>query len=350
MAPKWIRYNRGNCPICKGASKECRGFKRDDGRLQVHCRGKVSAPVGWGFVGDDAHGFAKFVEGWGDLKERDWDAIKQATADRLNREAEARRKLTTADQRDRVYRALLPNQRLSQRHRAELHRRGLNDQQIAFAESQGWLKTWVKGINAYRAPDNIPGLVKSWHGAIETGINEGLAIAAPDIEGRLVLHQVRPDVLPADGGKYRFLASGNGAIDGEMPLPVFQHPDRPLDRRPRLWITEAYLKPLITALQAWDAGYLDVIVVGAGGSVWASSPNYLRAIVDRFNPCEITILPDAGWAKNSHVTTQILKLTALLPEARVADWGQWRSAKADKLDPDEVPTDTTVGSAPADRD
>ena len=344
MAPKWIRYNRGNCPVCQVASKECRGFERDDGRLQVHCRGKVSAPVGWGFVGDDAHGFAKFVEGWGDLKERDWDEIKRATADRLNREAEARRKLTTADQRDRVFRALLPNQRLSQRHRAELHRRGLNNQQIALAESQGWLKTWVKGMIAHRAPDNIPGLVKRWHGAIETGINEGLAIAAPDIEGRLVLHQVRPDVLPADGGKYRFLASGNGEIDGEMPLPVFQHPDRPLDRRPKLWITEAYLKPLITALQAWDAGYLDVIVVGAGGSVWASSPNYLRAIVDRFNPCEITILPDAGWAKNSHVTTQILKLTALLPGARVADWGQWEAAKADRLDPDEVPTDRLLAA------
>jgi len=344
MAPKWLRYNRGNCPVCQGASKECRGFERDDARLQVHCRGKVSAPIGWGFVGDDTHGFAKFVEGWGDLKERDWDAIKQATADRLNREAEARRKLTTADQRDRVFRELLPNQRLAQRHRAELHRRGLNDQQIALAESQGWLKTWVKGTAAHRAPDNIPGLVKSWHGAIETGIGEGLAIAAPDIDGRLVLHQVRPDVLPADGGKYRFLASGNGELDGEMPLPVFQHPDRPLDRRPKLWITEAYQKPLITALQAWDAGYLDVIVVGAGGCNWASSPNYLRAIVDRFNPCEITILPDAGWAKNSHVTTQILKLLELLPAARVADWGQWQADKADKLDPDEVPTDRLLAA------
>lgn len=339
MAPKWLRYNRGNCPVCQGASKECRGFERDDARLQVHCRGKVSAPIGWGFVGDDAHGFAKFVEGKDDRTERDWGAIERAKADRLAREAEARRKLTTADQRDRVFRALLPNQRLAQRHRAELHRRGLNDQQIALGEALGWLKTWTKGTVAYYAPDNIPGLVRRWDGAIKTGINEGLAIAAPDLDGRLLLHQVRPDVLPADGGKYRFLSSNNGEIDGEMPLPVFQHPDRPLDRRPKLWITEAYLKPLITALQAWDAGYLDVIVVGAGGSVWASSPNYLRAIVDRFNPCEITILPDAGWAKNSHVTTQILKLLKLLPAARVADWGQWQADKADKLDPDEVPTD-----------
>lgn len=356
MAPKWLRYNRGNCPVCQGASKECRGFERDDGRLQVHCRGKVFAPMGWGFIGDDAHGFAKFVEGWGDRTERDWAAIERAKSDRLAREAEARRKLTTADQRDRVYRALLPNQRLAQRHRAELHRRGLNDQQIALAESQGWLKTWVKGTAAYHAPDNIPGLVMGWEGIAKTGINEGLAIAAPDIDGRLVLHQVRPDVLPADGGKYRYLASGNGEIDGEMPLPVFQHPDRPLDRCPRLWITEAYLKPLITALQAWDAGYLDVIVIGYGGCNWASSPNQLRAIVDQFNPCEITILPDAGWAnppkripgqpkkERSDVATQIIKLLELLPEARVADWGQWRSAKADKLDPDEVPTDRLLAA------
>jgi hypothetical protein len=356
MAPKWIRYNREKCPVCQGASKECRGFKRDDGRLQVHCRGKVSAPIGWGYVGDDAHGFAKFVEGKDDRTERDWAAIEANRADRLAKEAEARRKLTTADQRDRVFRALLPNQRLAQRHRAELHRRGLNDQQIDLAESQGWLKTWVKGTAAHRAPDNIPGLVRSWHGAIETGINEGLAIAAPDLEGRLVLHQVRPDRLPADGGKYRYLASGNGELDGEMPLPVFQHPDRPLDRRPRLWITEAYLKPLITALQAWEAGHLDVIVVGAGGCNWASSPNYLRAIVDRFTPCEITLLPDAGWAnppkpipglprkEQSDVATQIFKCLELFPAARVADWGQWRSAKADKLDPDEVPTDRLLAA------
>jgi DNA-binding transcriptional regulator YhcF (GntR family) len=34
----------------------------------------------------------------------------------------------------------------------------------------------------------------------------------------------------------------------------------------------------------------------------------------------------------------------LLPLARVADWGQWKASKADKLDPDEVPTELLVSA------
>jgi SAM-dependent methyltransferase len=351
MANKWTRYNRGNCPVCNGASKECRSVERDDGRLRVHCRGKVSPPIGWGFIGEDAHGFEIFVEGRTDQTERDWGAIEARRKAREAEEAKARRELTTPEQRDRVFRALLPSQRLTQRHRAELIRRGLNEQQIDLAEGLGWLKTWSKGVRAGRnsTPNNIPGLIKRWDGWTdwnETGIHEGLAIAAPDLEGRLVLHQVKPDKLPEDGGKYRFLASNsNGRLPtGEMPLPVFQHPDRPRDQRPRVWITEAYLKALITALQAWDAGYRDVVVVGCGGCNWASSPNYLREAIDRLNPAEITILPDAGWTANQNVTKQIHKLLDLLPLARVADWGQWKASKADKLDPDEVSTELLVSA------
>lgn len=338
MSIKWIRYKRSNpCPVCAG-SKECRGFQRDDGKLQVHCRGKVAAPAGWGFLGDDRHGFAKFVEGWDDRRERDWDAIARQRAEREARETQERAARSTPADRDRAYRAIQPTQRLSTAHRKELHRRGLDDAQIALVENLGWLRAWRSRLR-WDAPANIPGAARG-----QTTGTEGMAIALPDINGAIAGFQIKPETPREDGAKYVWLA-GCQLPNGEMPLGIYQHPDRPRDIRPRVWVTEGTLKPMGTALKAWAAGHLDVIVFGVGGCNWASSPEQLKGAIAQLDPSEIILLPDAGWTKNENVQRQVSALAALVPALTVADWGQWERAKADHLDPDEIPTEAILGAA-----
>lgn len=345
MSITWQRFSKRSnpCPVCAGASKECRGFERDDGKLQVHCRGKVDAPHGWGYTGDDAHGFSKFVQGWNDRRDRDWDEIARRRADRQARESREIAARSTAADRDRAYQQLQPNQRLSQSHRAELHRRGLTDASIDFAESRGWLRAWCRGIAAPTATAIIPGIADG----TTTG-TDGMAIAAPDHRGHIAGFQIRPDRPRPDGAKYPWIA-GCGLPSGEMPMPLWRHPQAPATGG-TLWIIEGFLKSLIVALMAWACGRYDIAVLGAGGCNWASHPQQLAAAIATTAPAAIELLPDAGALENPHVKRQIQALADHLEsQGHCLLYRWWRQASKQSKgsqDPDEIAT-TAILASPA---
>ena len=344
MANQFHYYRQGDCPICGGAghksNKVCRSTTTDDGRIKVHCWGGGDALKGWGYVGDDTHGMAQYIEGWGDRRDMDRDAReRKATAARAQAEKERLGRSLTIE-RDATYRKWQDNQRLNQRDRDELTRRGLLPNEIQLAQELGWLRRWEKGSQLF-GPANIPG-VNHWG----LGGQSGLAIAAPNSDGLIAGFQVKPD-SQGDGPKYRWLA-GCALRNNEQPIPVFQHPDRRGDVE--IWITEGFLKALVTAFLAWRLGLTHVVVVGCGGSNWASAPAQWERTLQRLNPTAIYLLPDAGAAQNENILGQADRLRSLLRglghTLKFKWWGQFDKSGKGNLDPDEVPTQTII-DAPA---
>lgn len=354
---KFNYYSKGECPICAGAghksNKVCRSTTTDDGRLKVHCWGGSDAPAGWAYVGDDAHGMAQYIEGWRD-RSRDIDQEardRKAEAARAKAERERLGRSLTKD-RDATYRRWQDNQRLNQQDRDELARRGLLPSEIQLAQDLGWLRRWERGAQLHGAA-NIPG-VTPWG----LGGGDGMAIAAPNSDGQIAGFQIKPD-YQGDGPKYRWL-KGQKDVDGkdnftgcklrsdEMPIPVFQHPNRHGELE--IWVTEGFLKALVTAFLAWRAGLTHIVVIGYGGSNWASAPVQWERILQRLKPTVVSLLPDAGAAQNPNIVKQADKLRSLLQRLgctlTVKWWGQFDKEGKGNQDPDEVPTQTII-DAPA---
>lgn len=331
---KFNYYAKGECPVCAGAghksNKVCRSTTLDDGRLKVHCWAGGDAPAGWGFIGDDTHGMSQYIEGWNNRQTVDWaERERKAAETRAQAERERLGRSTPRD-RDATYRRWQDHQRLNQQDRDELSRRGLLPDEIQLAQDLGWLRRWER--NAKRTgPANIPG--------VNVAGTDGLAIAAPDADGLIAGFQIKPDHQP----KYRWLA-GCVLRNDEQPVPVFKHPN--YHGSVELWITEGFLKALITAFFAWRHGLTHIVVVGCGGSNWASCPKQLRVILEKHTPTAVHFLPDAGAFKNPNVKKQVRKLHKLL---KVWDypmlfrwWGQW--SKEEALDPDEIGIETLLAS------
>ncbi|MEM9245758.1 MAG: hypothetical protein AAGA67_08485, partial [Cyanobacteria bacterium P01_F01_bin.153] len=341
-------YKRGDCPICAGAghkpNKQCRSTTLNDTRLKVHCWAGGDAPKGWGYVGDDAHGIAQYIEGWRDRSNIDWDEIDRRKAEKAAQNELDRSKRSLVKERDTVYRKWQDSQRLVRANRAELERRGLTTDEIDFAQSLGWLRTWQQGAPLY-GPSNIPGASgKGLYGS------DGIAIAAPNVEGLIGGFQIKPD-FQGDGPKYRWL-TGCALRCDEQPMPVFIHPNRSGEYK--IWVVEGFLKPLIVAFLAWRLGHTNVVVIGAGGSNWASHPKQWEQTLNRLQPKAIYLLPDAGVAENANKSGKSgpykasLKLRSLLKgfgyDLRVKWWSQYSKEGKGNLDPDEVSTETILSA------
>lgn len=354
MANQYETYKRGDCPICAGAghtsNKSCRHTVLDDGRTKrVHCWGGGDAPDGWRYVGDDRHGMAMYIESQGNRG----DGIRADHAARerriaLSRAQEEKERLgrSLTKERHEVYAKWQDSQRLNQRDRDELTRRGLLPNEIQLAQELGWLRRWERGAR-FSGPANIPGLTP-WG----LGGPSGMAIAAPNVDGLIPGFQTKPDIQ-GDGPKYRWLKGGKHAMgcklrNDEMPIPVFQHPDR--RGEVEVWVTEGFLKALVTALLAWRLGLTHIVVVGCGGSTWASAKGQWEYTLKRLKPKAIHLLPDAGAAQNPNILEQADKLRLLLQRLdhtlTVKWWGQFDKTGKGSLDPDEVPTQTII-DAPA---
>ena len=54
----WIRFKRGDCPVCQGAKKDCRQNQKT---TLIHCRDISANPIDYVFRGQDTLGFGMWA-------------------------------------------------------------------------------------------------------------------------------------------------------------------------------------------------------------------------------------------------------------------------------------------------
>ena len=232
----------------------------------------------------------------------------------------------TDEQLDREARKILKQLGLSAKHREQLHGRGLTDEQI---DQRGFKSVdRYQEFNLISISPNFPGM-----GDKGTLANSGSGILIPirNIKGLIIGFQLaRDDREP----KYQWLwGSSDRRVSGELPLQFLK-----LNSSPDLNIIEGTQKPL-------PAAHLhNINVLGAGGVNWHGSKKEFKAIVDSKNFDLYILNPDTGCKANHHVMGGYRALYLFLKKLGVTlyirDWGQGDRPKSDKVDIDEITTET----------
>ena len=232
----------------------------------------------------------------------------------------------TDEQLDREARKILKQLGLSAKHREQLHGRGLTDEQI---DQRGFKSVdRYQEFNLISISPNFPGM-----GDKGTLANSGSGILIPirNIKGLIIGFQLaRDDRDP----KYQWLwGSSDRRVSGELPLQFLK-----LNSSPDLNIIEGTLKPL-------PAAHLhNINVLGAGGVNWHGSKKEFKAIVDSKNFDLYILNPDTGCKANHHVMGAYRELYLFLKKLGITlyirDWGQGDRPKSDKVDIDEITTET----------
>ncbi|GDZ95571.1 hypothetical protein PA905_40010 [Planktothrix agardhii CCAP 1459/11A] len=232
----------------------------------------------------------------------------------------------TDEQLNNEARKILKQLGLTAKHREQLHGRGLTDAQI---DSIGFKSVdRYQGFNLIPINPNFPGM-----GDKGTLANSGSGILIPirNIKGLIIGFQLaRDDRNP----KYQWLwGSSDRRVSGELPLQFLK-----LNSSPDLNIIEGTQKPL-------PAAHLhNINVLGAGGVNWHGSKKEFKAIVDSKNFDLYILNPDTGCKANHHVMGGYRALYLFLKKLGVTlyirDWEQGDRPKSDKVDIDEIDTET----------
>ncbi|MGK7955480.1 MAG: hypothetical protein AB4063_09495, partial [Crocosphaera sp.] len=125
---------------------------------------------------------------------------------------------------------------------------------------------------------------------------------------------------------------------GELPIAVYL-PDKPPEK-PIIGFTEGLeYKPLLASSN------VGIPIIGASGGNFGSSSEAIEAAIasikERYGWDENTqyiLYADAGAIINGNVAIAYSKLGQILPDLKVADWGQLQDKK-NGLDIDEIDTD-----------
>jgi len=332
------RHN--SCPICESTSGECRQHREDENFWLCMTyadtrKGEVIA--GYVSIGQTKDGL------WGqfklknsqELNEQQWlewqRENQRRKQERIREDNEKRLRSLAIVERDKNYRQLLDELTLHPDDRADLVRRGFTYEQI---ELSGF-----KSIDAYqqlksRYNELLPG-IKDSNKLIIT--NAGYLCPVRNTDGLIVACQVRIRSLRNDEtNRYRWLSGGNGQTlhlypegckpEGELPLAVFHHNDKPEG----IALAEGTgAKPFLAAQR------LNLLVIGAAGGQWASSPQLFRSILEEtaLDNKSIKIFPDAGDILNQSVMYRWQRVISLLAEwgypVAVGWWGQVDKSHSD---------------------
>ncbi len=314
LMAKFLYFKRENCPVCHGQRRDCRQSHRNG---IIFCRGTNTAPAGWGFIGEDRHGFSMWVPG---------DRQRQAPAKPAPAPTPIAESLPP-EGRDRHWRRIIRHSDLSSQHQAQLLQRPY----VTLAEVKplrALVFSWQGGEHLH-LPQNFPGA--DGYGALRR-YPHSWAIAIPDINGQLIGAQIKN---PDGGYLWASSSSINGAgpqlPNGELPLGIYG------DRNPGgvVYLAEGFLKPALATLRYGGTW------IGAAGGNWARGPEQLRAALDALRPRRVVLCPDGGAISNRHVLKQYRAV-----RERLASWGyslqvQWWG-QTTKLtgDVDEISSDT----------
>ena len=322
----WIRFKRGDCPVCQGAKKDCRQNQKT---TLIHCRDISANPIDYVFRGQDALGFGMWIykpdaQQWNQERRGQWQRERQANQSR--RLAHHAKTALPVESIDLAIRKLARYLGLTSEHRQQLRDRGLTDEQIekglffSITENQ----EIPPGI-----PPNFPGV--DWSGQKLFTPNPGIACPAFNSEGKAIGYQIR--LSTADSGKYRWPKGkvSSHLQNGELPLTIT---GPSLTDAEVVWLTEGILKPFV-ASQKWE-----IPCIGAAGGNHQGSPQQLLAALQQIpKNCLIAIAADAGAILNKNVLKQYEKTVKLL-----TDWGYgdrilfawWGQATKSDNDCDEI--------------
>ena len=325
------------CPICNG---QTRGHNRGGGECKaagelVFCITGLELPVppGWVFTKLDKNGlFGIFAPDNGQISDADKERIKRERdlqrTQRLEEEANRLSQSLSTIERNREIGKILSQLSLTDKHRQDLHRRGLDDSQIKaglFRSVQTWQKL------EFEVDHRLAGVSIDGRSLIT---QSGYICPTWDADGLITGWQLRTD--NAENGKYKWPSSNtkkrpNGPTShlketGELPITIC----RPEGDIQRIGLCEGILKP-------WVAGQLSGwLFIGAAGGNFKSSQTQLEATLQQLGQRTITYFPDAGAANNRHVLNRDCNTLTLLQswgyEVEVADWGQWFDKEAGDID------------------
>lgn len=336
MANSWNRFNRGDCPVCNGARKDCRQNLETN---FIHCRDAEANPPDYKFRGQDAWGFGMWqptadAEAWKDERRQEWQREQQAAREaRERQEREHYAKSLSVEERDRAIRKILDQLPLTPEHRQQLHSRGLTEAEIkngGFRSVEKWQKL------DFPVTDSLAGVKRGGRSLLTP--DSGIICPIPDQDGRFIGWQLRRD-NPEDGGKYLW-PGGDKKLsprpsahlpNGELPIAVWMPSDCPLTGI--VGLTEGTaIKPQIASLK------LGIPVIGAAGGNHASSPEQLKASLEATGASIVRLYADGGAVLNPSVTKQYERTFDLLKEwgyqVEVAWWGQFEKSDGDI---DEIP-------------
>lgn len=333
----WIRFNRGNCPVCNGLRKDCR--QNTETNL-VHCRSSEANPPDWIFRGEDAWGFgiwayAPDAEAWTQEKREEWRREQEAKKQIRERiEQERNERSLSAVERDREIKKIISQLPLRYRHRQQLRARGLTDEQIELGGYRSVSK-WQKLDTP--VDDKLAGVKAGGRSLVNP--DSGILCPIPNEEGQLVSWQLRQDnnadnkyIWAASERKRKNRPTSKTKEFGELPLGVWQQPNNKGSNTGIVGLTEGTgIKPYIASCR------LDIPVIGASGGNFASSSKTLKAGLEKLKPSAIVLYPDAGAVCNPNVVRQYQKLFDLLQE-----WGNkplvawWEQIQKSDGDIDEI--------------
>lgn len=129
----FTHFKRGECPICNGASKNCR---QSQSTGLIFCRDTSANPTGYIYRGDDVHGFGMWqassdAEAFTSQAKQERDQQQREFLEALlRRQQQQIKQQMPAFLRDKHYRRLLSQLVLTDVDREKLLARGLKYEQI----------------------------------------------------------------------------------------------------------------------------------------------------------------------------------------------------------------------------
>ncbi|UPH89279.1 hypothetical protein [Synechococcus sp. NB0720_010] len=192
---------------------------------------------------------------------------------------------------------------LSDADRAELHRRGFTDDEIATASFRS-IQTFTQLEGATAA---LPGFNASGRYVCQSG----LLSFVRTIDGEIVGFQTRS----ANGYRWASVEGNYRLPNGEPPLVFFSGSTETI-----------YLVEGTSFKPAHVNAKTGAMVVGASGGNWQGSPQQLQELIRRYPDAQYVLLPDAVSVINPHIVPKY-RQTAELFEANGSElhfqwWGQ----------------------------
>lgn len=271
-------FHRGSeCPICHSSSGKCR--KAED---LILCMGVTQADEvpGYKFKGITANQlWGKWIVQDGDSTEADREARKEQQRlkreQRAAEEAQKRAAAMPASERDRHYRRLLAQLTLHPDDRADLHRRGITDEQI---------KLWgIKSVERWQRlsielPHTLPGV--SLDGRSLSNYHAGYLVPIESPSGKITGFQIANRDRSGDTPKYPWLTSKTAKREngqqpnlpnGELPLTVALPSNWNSAKAGQIGLCEGTgVKPRLAADKT------SIPVIGASGGNFIASSELLK--------------------------------------------------------------------------
>ncbi len=321
------------CVHCSDELGKCRTHKTGQMHLCVSladCK-KGEKSQGYIVIGSTADGrWAQLLPNNGkDCSSRIEDLRRQSERQQERAKLERLAGEMPASERHKHYGDILSQLTLNPEDKADLLRRGFNDDQILRCKFKS-IDQWQKLNKTY--PANLPGINKYGNGLLSH--SAGYVCPIKDENGLIVGLQIRKQQL-ADGDdqRYYFLSKdGSIRLNDQIPLTLLVPTER---KSQRVGLTEGLgTKPFLTCER------LGIPVIGASGGMWAASPNHLERYLAKLEVKpgdEIILFPDAGAVQNPSVINQYKRTTNLLTSwGYVVRFAWWAQVDRTFLDIDEL--------------